>query len=717
LYYELLRALRNGTVGRIAQSVIDSPVLDDSSKAQLTLVINTAADLAEVQKARARTREIDQYLSTRIDAFVAEKTREQKESHDAAVMASARVRSECIVQFRRQLERQLATTRIEDFVPAGDSSLHQELEDIRKHHEYELQKAQERTWWQNVATHSTAAVVGRLRNVPSEYVQRVLDALLQLPTTDPYVHDENVHRFLERQHQLIAHGRVVNTPVFVAHIGRLLGEGDYTKARELLDLFPVADRSPLSSIVNYFRYVLSEGPDLSGVTDYRSLSAEDLFLGACYYYEPSSSAMPKPPCAWPTLKRQWQWEYQFVERALLDATRGGDTQYLNDFKVSGLQPRIAELAFHRVYGRLHGTCAERKLRDLNLERIKQLAPPWKLDSRPTLPSADWEDSDGQKYDVKSNLYYRSKEAKSGLRGLFIRRSKNPNHSFPGFVFTGTDEESCSWVYVGEYQSIATIRQLGDRVLPFCFRLPDSCRYSVSKSDPGRSLGMPLLKDSWLRIGWQLAAGVQVAPSQSSPSIAQALLHTFVSRCIHEATATFLEHALWKALTDTTLDACCEYNREDVESFLRLANELFLSRALPIRLPRIAETPLLCRWITDVLGPLSDNWCHIRCPWCGCGASEPGVILLRITGMTAAGTIEGQMACAGCKHDSSVTLLTHCHRRGCHHYPLVIGKNPVCTSCGGLVCDWRDDDKPSSCRACKWDCSQGEHAFEESFLSG
>jgi hypothetical protein len=696
LYHDLIRAVRERDVQRISQSLIHSPLLDASSKAQLASFMKTAAELAEAQNTQSRRCEINEFRSGQIDAFVAERTREQKASHNAALVESANLRCDCIAQFRRQLEHDISATRIDDFVPTGDSSLRQQLEQ-------EFREAQEQAWWQDVATHPITLVVGRLKSVPGKHVPRVLDVLFRLPATDPHIHDDDVHRFLEDHCQLLANGHGTPSPVFVAYIGRLLGEGDCARASELLDLLPVAGDSPLSGVVDYYRYILGDGPDLSGATDYGSLSPEDLFLGACYYHDPSSSDLPRPPVAWPTLKQQSRWEYHRLEPALLNATRDWDTQALNDFKVSGLQPRIAELAFRCVYGRLYGTAAGHKLRDLNLDQVKQLVPPWRLDSRPTLPSADWEDCDGREYDVKSNLYCRREQDKTGLRGFFIKRFENPNHSFPGFVFTGADDESCSWVYVGEYQPIATMWQSGDRVLPFCFRLPDACRYTGPVSDDDRVLGIWLLKNSRLRIGWRLAAGVQVPLSQRKCSIARALLHAFVERCIEEAATTFLEYGLWKALTDTTLDACCTYQRESVVSFLELVKELFLSRALPIRLPRIEDTPLLCLWIMDVLRPLSDHWCYIQCPQCGRSASEQSIIRLRITRMTSAGTIQGEMTCAACKSRSDVTLLTHC--RKCHHYPLIIGKNQLC-ACGGLICEWRDNDGASPCNACKWDCSQG-----------
>lgn len=69
------------------------------------------------------------------------------------------------------------------------------------------------------------------------------------------------------------------------------------------------------------------------------------------------------------------------------------------------------------------------------------------------------------------------------------------------------------------------------------------------------------------------------------------------------TGTFLEYALWKALTETTLDACCQYDHESVQSYLGLANTLLSSQAFPIRLPRIGDKPFILVTQTRVAADL------------------------------------------------------------------------------------------------------------------
>ena len=75
------------------------------------------------------------------------------------------------------------------------------------------------------------------------------------------------------------------------------------------------------------------------------------------------------------------------------------------------------------------------------------------------------------------------------------------------------------------------------------------------------------------------------------------------RCLHEMAGTFLEYALWKALTETRLDACCRHDHESVQSYLGLAKTLLSSQAFPIRLPRIGDKPFILVTQTRVAADL------------------------------------------------------------------------------------------------------------------
>jgi hypothetical protein len=174
-------------------------------------------------------------------------------------------------------------------------------------------------------------------------------------------------------------------------------------------------------------------------------------------------------------------------------------------------------------------------------------------------------------------------------------------------------------------------------------------------------------------------------------------------------------ALWEALTKTTLDACSRCDRDSVDSYLALATQLLENRALPVRLPRAGGTPLLCSWIEQVLRPLNKHWDKIKCPSCGARGSEPGSIKLSTTRMTSDGTIYGQLTCNQCRFvRDGATLLAHCY--SCSHYPLIIGKNPICRTktCKRLVCEWVDQEG-ARCKCCKEGCVGGQQTPEEDFV--
>jgi hypothetical protein len=346
-------------------------------------------------------------------------------------------------------------------------------------------------------------------DVRDEYIERVLDHLLALPARAPLIIDDDVHRLLELAEDRLARRACGAAPAVVAHVGRLLAMADYARAGKLLDHLIAAEASPEAGVVAYLRYVASAPPELAGVTRYSSLSSEDVFLGACYYQAFHRS---KDGPASATLRRQWQWDYGSLEASLRSADDGWNTHQLNSFKVCGLQPRIAELAFSQIFTRLHRTNDSSGLRDLNLEYVRQLTAPWRLDAQPAPPQADWESQDKRQYDVKCNLFLRrnlflhDQRKKVGLRGLFIIQSKVVAQSFPGFIFTDSEDDACSWVYVGEYEPAPGIEQVGERVLPFWFQLPDSVRHAPTIDRMGFDLGMRLLQGPWLRVGWQLAEG-------------------------------------------------------------------------------------------------------------------------------------------------------------------------------------------------------------------
>jgi hypothetical protein len=208
-YHQVIRAVWYHDVRIIPQSMIHDPGLDLSSKAQLASAIQAAADLIEAQDALSRRGEIAQFLSSQIDTYAADKTREEKAIYDAAVKASLDARRDCIAQFQQQLECDFPSVQIEDFVPVGDHALRRQLQNIRDRYEHVIQEKQRRAWWEQVTSHPISSVVRRLSEVPGECVQQVLDALLRLPATDPHIHSEEVHGFLRSQYERLAKRRIL----------------------------------------------------------------------------------------------------------------------------------------------------------------------------------------------------------------------------------------------------------------------------------------------------------------------------------------------------------------------------------------------------------------------------------------------------------------------------------------------------------------------------
>jgi hypothetical protein len=228
-------------------------------------------------------------------------------------------------------------------------------------------------------------------------------------------------------------------------------------------------------------------------------------------------------------------------------------------------------------------------------------------------------------------------------------------------------------------------------------------------------GILLLRDRFLRRGWQLAVGLRAVPRQEASTTAESFLDDIVGRCVLEGAETCLEHAIWTALTKATLEACSKCEQGAVDVSLELAEELIASRAFPVRLPRIEGKPILSRWIDHILKPLVEHWDLIRCPACRGSSTGPGKIRLGVTYMTSEGTVYGQMTCGHCGHAADdVTLLTHCYK--CGHYPLIIGKNNLCPDCKGLACEWPRQGTGTACGCCKRDCRQQQTRAEEGITS-
>ena len=545
--------------------------------------------------------------------------------------------------------------------------------------------ADRKQWWLTTfPTCSFEELLKRLDEVPSEHVNAVLDRLMQLPTSPLLISAKQLWGFYTKNlNKLATRPYFHEAPSVVAFAAYLINEGNYPVARNLLEKLASLVSSPFQSLVQYLQFVLQEPLELSGNTLFSQLSEEDIFLAACYYNDgPARHSLDSV--------RKWDWASVQNHLKVPDDPHGN--LELNHFLVKGLQPRIAELAFRKVREVLYPGVAKENLTDLNLQVVQKLSRPWRRYSV-TLPGADWGDVSGERFDAKCNLYYRSKNAKLGLRGLLINRNDGGKKTYSGFIVTDASEEACSWTYVGDYIPESADRK-GGKVLPFYFRIPESACFSCQLTEAEVELGMQLLPAWKLQFGWCLANGrlPVVGINTLATNEAKILLRRLFDKALSMSERMSLEFGLWQALTEITLVECFTQRKYTVMEFLRFAGEITGGRELPVKLPKIDSETLLYRWIKEVLRPFCGHSDRIKCPTC-----SSNNIRMELKRMTAEGAIMGNLHCNTCQpgSETEMTILVHCHE--CGHYPLIIGKNPTCTSCNGLVCD---------CGQCKQTCREG-----------
>lgn len=567
---------------------------------------------------------------------------------------------------------------------------------------------------------SISKVLSLLPDLPKRCADSMLDRLLAMEVDDPHLHDLKVQDFLKKECHRRGGTASLLRPAFIAMLSRLAMRKDRKDADSYMRMLPNTADSPLAPVIEYLKFVLDDGPVFSRVTKFQDLKEQDVYLGAAYYGDDSERTPRLTQEVRATLSGLERWDYQSLQSAFIDR---GCWKAFDNFKVRGLQPRIAERAFGGIYRVLHAGEPEPRLEDKNANVVLKLTRPWRLDTKSLkslkslLLGADWRDSDrGTEHDVKSNLFFPGSWNNEGLRGFFIRPRKrlDDRHSYPGFVFTDSKEEECTWCYVGTYtpkeSCTPPVRETRDglvpRICPFLFRLPDRSRFDLAATFVPRATlvdGAWILRDFRLFLGWQLATRSCLDQSQTDDP-AELMAHELVARCAKHYKDTILEEALWRAMTDITFEGCSEHGLGPVNKFLDIVYRLISSPALPLRLPRIGKEPILGRWVNDVLRRVAEVWDRISCPNCKQDGSVPGVLLLSNILPTAEGSIDGYLSCRGCRSPAKrVRILTHCH--GCGKYPLILGENKSCSKCFGLVCN---GEKVGGvpCRCCKGDGCEG-----------
>ena len=550
----------------------------------------------------------------------------------------------------------------------------------------------EHEWWRSSKTLNIDEMISRATRFGCEVnnqadvpcVAAILLGVFSLAENNPGIHDQRIHEFIHNVLPSFPGISLSSCPMVEAHISYLLHIGEAGAAKNMIVKYLSDTEDNTSELLSYINLIGRTRGSFSGTFRFSSLSANDMYLAGRY----SNTDIPRPDA-------DASVSYGNIDQYFSGAN---SDQMINKFKVEGLQPRIAEIIFKSIYNRIYNCASDsiNPLTDMNIQEIYS----------ESLPPADFIDASGIKYDVKCNLYYRSRKRVLGMRGLLIKinSSLKYEHRYPGIIFTNSDDDSVTWTYIGEYRP----RQfnINQRVLPYYFAMPESVNNYPSLSDRDYIYGLSLLNDPLLQTGWTIYSNRSLQElypllESNEDKICLGLYYKHFDRCMSKYS---IEVALWWALTVSTLEICCSRGQEVAIRHLRIFTDLISSNAIPVTLPTVENEPLILHWVTDVLKPLVINWSKIVCRNCGQSASTPGIMTLTINRMTDQGTIYGTAECKRCGHkDISATILTHCHV--CSHYPLILGKNKSCTSCQGLICDCVNDKSGYICGYCKRGCSR------------
>jgi hypothetical protein len=483
-----------------------------------------------------------------------------------------------------------------------------------------------------------------------------------------------------------------------------------------------ADCSLIRIIRPYAKFAAESHFDLSGTTQFSSLEPEDMILAASYM---AATQDGREICSelfdGRFTREQWSWA---SISSSIEARSEDTSRAWSNFLVRGLQPRIAEIAFGTIHSALQ---LGDGLVDINRQALKELQRWTVNDVRNAFIKAgkevreDWKDG-RRRYDVKCNLYFRSKEKLIGLRGLLINVAAELaaiNEAWlPGFVFYASSDYDCSWSFVGLFNPKAVPnRNWTGRVAPFYFMMPDTHRlqHNAHLSLADASLLSVFVRSVFSNHNSSSHAGKACHPiipllhcddsiELSHLSKPQALLFQSVTKAIaslrtRTQTPVPTERILWISINRLVFDARnAGENAETVALALKEACELVRNPWLPVVAAKVDNSTLLELWIGQVLSALNKHWSSISCPQCGGSGSK---LKLEPLNSSAELSIWGSLRCTCGFSADDVTLFTHCHK--CSSYPLVIGLSRICSECHGLRCHVVHDGV--ECGTCKKTCTR------------
>jgi hypothetical protein len=490
----------------------------------------------------------------------------------------------------------------------------------------------------------------------------------------------------------------------------------YPEIEKHLEYEKFSDSSLLKIIHPYARFATKTHSELSGSTHFSILDPEDLILAATYLAATAKGSEICEKLFHGICKReQWSWEN-------LSRTEKSDNREWSNFLVYGVQPRIAELAFGMIHAKLG---LGEYLVDLNRKALKGLRQ-WTVRDvgdcflgNANEVHEDYKD-EHRRYDVKCNLFFRSKESHVGLRGLQIdikAELASINDTWlPGIVFHASSTEYCAWSFVGILNPKTVPRRFWTgRVAPFFFTMPDTHR--LQQKVP-LTLADATKLSTFLRSTFTESSTGSYTSDACHPIIpllgcadaidtsyltkpqsllAQSVIKANASLKPKQLTPIPAERILWIALNHLVFDARSAGETEGTVALaLKEACELLKSRWLPVVASKIDQTPLLERWICEVLEKLNKHWYDIKCPQCG---GSGGKLKLEPQTSSAEMSIWGLLHCNCGFCSDNITLFTHCYK--CGSYPLVIGLNSMCPECHGLLCHAEKND--IKCNACKRTC--------------